>query len=135
MIDLDDLIAALRERAASDSPAHTLMNEAADALVSVRAERDAALARIAKLEEELEIGKHLALGNMQLERDRALNAEARIAEAAKLHRPVPHPIYAEHRAPNVCAHCRRTGRDMWQWPCPTAVALGLNELERKDSGT
>lgn len=32
MIDLDELIAALRERAASDSPAHTLMNEAADAL-------------------------------------------------------------------------------------------------------
>ena len=29
MIDLDELIAALRERAASDSPAHTLMNEAA----------------------------------------------------------------------------------------------------------
>ena len=42
MIDLDDLIAALRERAASDSPAHTLMNEAADALEAATREHDSA---------------------------------------------------------------------------------------------
>ena len=55
MIDLDELIAALRERAASDSPAHTLMDEAADALEAATPERDAAVAAIERVQETLSL--------------------------------------------------------------------------------
>ena len=98
MIDLDALIASLRERAQTDSPTHALMNQAADALVSVRAERDA--------------------------------AEARIAEAAKLHRRRDDLEYRWGGGP-VCDGCG--DEDGWasKWPCPTAVSLGLNEGDER----
>lgn len=88
----------------------------------VTAERDAALARIAELEEELEIGKHLALGNMQLERDRALEAEVRIAEAAKLHRGY---VNADGSRTEWCSACGN------RLPCDTRRALGLNEGDER----
>ena len=63
MIDLDDLIAALRERAVSDSPAHTLMNEAADALEAATGELDkVTLDRLQELAEERGYDKGFAAG-------------------------------------------------------------------------
>ena len=61
MIDLDELIAALRERAVSDSPAHTLMDEAADALGAATRERDdAAVAALERVRNVLELLRNYA---------------------------------------------------------------------------
>ena len=56
--------------------------------------------------------------------DRAVKSEARIAEAAKLHRPVEGihgRLVCSHR------HCVDDSQDQCAWPCETAIALGLNE--------
>ena len=55
---------------------------------------------------------------------RAEQAEARIAEAAKLHRSIRWAIGNETSV--ICVH------DETRWPCSTAVALGLNEGENDD---
>lgn len=145
------------------SEAAKIMQRVVDALVSVRAERDAALARIAELEAELEVamrphsecersGAEAGERIVDLEGDLA-RAEARIAEAAKLHRKA-HAVFSwatggvryEDPCPDCdgkagvhdcgcwadvdieyhCAECDGS-RERASWPCPTAVALGLNE--------
>ena len=57
-------------------------------------------------------------------RDERDAAHARIAKAAKLHRPVEgiHGLL-------VCSHrhCVDDSQDQCAWPCETAVALGMNE--------
>ena len=95
------------------------------------AERDAALARIAELEAEVvrvaekfvvEEGEAWRCKHEQYQR--AERAEARIAEAAKLHYEEDHE----------CVECSfESMPDVGfrgvsvPWPCPTAVSLGLNE--------
>ena len=60
---------------------------------------------------------------------RAVVAEARIAEAAKLHRRTSHRTISRETA-SVCEECTRVnGYGIVRWPCPTAVSLGLNEGE------
>lgn len=62
---------------------------------------------------------------------RAERAEARIAEAAKLHEP--DAVFKQ-----FCSECSDFGTDeypaglMVQFPCPTAIALGLNEGENEN---
>lgn len=53
-------------------------------------------------------------------------AEARIAEAAKLHQPEP---FHDEPTESFCKTCQRTSG---VWPCGTAIALGLNEGEHDD---
>ena len=101
MIDLDDLIAALRERAVSDSPAHTLMNEAADALEAATGELDkVTLDRLQELAEERGYDKGFAAGwksggrtadllapklrKAQAERDAAVAALERVRNVLEL---------------------------------------------------
>lgn len=133
MIDLDELIAEAREATAcgcADAPEiecgthgddHSKMVGAlADALESVRAERDAALEVMSN---------HKCGENVEAAYRRAVDAEARIAEAAKLHRPRKH-WKSDREHVFVCDECTRINRyGIAQWPCPTAVALGLNEGE------
>lgn len=95
-----------------------------DKLAEVEAERDAAL--------EL-MNQHKCGENVEAAYRRAVDAEARIAEAAKLHRPVE-----IEPSSTICGHCsfqlpngRYFGKII-EWPCPTAVALGLNEGENDD---
>ena len=111
MIDLDALIASLRERAQTDSPTHALMNQAADALVSVRAERDAAEARIETVQDKWRKDHREMLAKLD-------KAEACIAEAAKLHRGY---VNADGSRTEWCSACGN------RLPCDTRRALGLNE--------
>ena len=130
MIDLDELIAEARRRLASDP----LVMQIVDALVSVRAERDAALARIAELEKMLENYTR----EYPIECNKRVKAEARIAEAAKLHRNAgPSQGYDSRfrggygMLGDCCASCGSHGEYGVEWPCPTAVALGLNEGDER----
>jgi len=67
---------------------------------------------------------------VEAERDAAL---ARIAEAAKLHRPRKH-WNSDREYMFVCDECTRINRyGIARWPCPTAVSLGLNEGEHDES--
>lgn len=125
MTDIDDLIAEAREQAAylrgvsrdgSMPYSGELLGSLADALVSVRAERDAALARITDLEDSRDGTTIVKLAE----------AEARIAEAAKLHQPEP---FHDEPTESFCKTCQRTSG---VWPCGTAIALGLNEGEHDD---
>lgn len=140
-----------------------------DAATELRAERDAALARIAELEDSewatlvqpcethhglpydfehcethdrtFSIGgkcDHEGLSYVDyqdrqhmLQRARAVKAEARIeeleariAEAAKLHRP----ILASWMKGKRCDVCLNDEGWNETWPCPTAVSLGLNDF-------
>lgn len=63
------------------------------------------------------------LRKAQAERDAAL---ARIAEAAELHQPEVIGVHEGQGAEVWCPHCET------YWPCPTVVALGLNEGENDD---
>lgn len=168
MIDLDDLIEEARRLEGDYSDNHevvTHMSVLADALESVRAERDAALARIAELEKELALlqvpdgyPKRPSARAWAAITDRANTAEARIAEAAKLHQKYTYydledscpDTTDEHREEHhheasddigefycdqmptgdvCCDSCRDVNGDRMEWPCETAVALGLNEGE------
>ena len=82
------------------------------------AELDAALARIADLEQSLRIA---SLGR-RVDATLLHEYERRFAEAAKLHRREPGSRVG------WCSHCNDNDGP---WPCPTAVALGLNEGESK----
>lgn len=127
------------------------------------AERDAALARIAELEAEA-FKQRRKFENMahfsEQHPERAERAEARIAEAAKLHRKYTYydledscpDTTDEHREEHhheasddigefycdqmptgdvCCEACRDVNGDRMEWPCPTAVSLGLNEGENE----
>ena len=102
-----------------------------DALIK----RDAALARIADLEAELEVamrphsecersGAEAGERIVDLEGDLA-RVEARITEAAKLHQPEVIGVHEGQGAEVWCPHCET------YWPCQTAVALGLNEGDER----
>ena len=100
-----------------------IVRDLADALESVRAERDAALARIAELEKMLENYTR----EYSIECNKRVKAESRIAEAAKLHRPFEWSFgYGPVKSCRGCAD-RGVPQDKAEWPCPTAVALGLSE--------
>ena len=128
MIDLDEPIAEARRRLASDP----LVMQIVDALVSVRAERDAALARIAELEEKIGRAERMKAAHMRSSHETGKYNEellARIAEAAKLHRKGKH-WNSDREYVFVCDECTRINRyGIAHWPCPTAVSLGLNEGE------
>ena len=164
--EAEDLIAEARDQAAylrgvsrdgSMPYSGELLKSLADALESVRAERDAALARIA----ELEMTVTSASFEFHEQFERAEQAESRIAEAAKLHRKYTYyeledyclDTTDEHREEHhhessddigefycdqmptgdvCCANCRDVNGDRMEWPCPTAVSLGLNEGEGDD---
>jgi len=134
---------------------------------AIEAERDAALARIAELEAEIKtrtegVDEVLAGREASPEEWRLIGrletAEARIAEAAKLHRKYTYydledscpDTIDEHREEHhheasddigefycdqmptgdvCCGTCRDVNGDRVPWPCPTAVSLGLNEGE------
>ena len=71
--------------------------------------------------------------------ERVWQAEARIAEAAKLHRNAgPSQGYDSRfrggygMLGDCCATCGSHGEYGVEWPCPTAVALGLNEGDTDD---
>ena len=153
MIDLDELIADARHEESIQDKLGDGFSEGseerafyyehrdrykclADALEAVRAERDAALARIADLEAELEVamrphsecersGAEAGERIVDLEGDMA-RVEARIAEAAELHQPEVIGVHEGQGAEVWCPHCET------YWPCQTAVALGLNEGENDD---
>jgi len=128
-----------RNQWASGWGVESLAERLTDALEAAEAERDAALARIAELEAELEVamrphsecersGAEAGERIVDLEGDLA-GAEARIAEAAKLHYEEDHE----------CVECSfESMPDVGfrgvsvPWPCPTAVSLGLNEGEGDD---
>lgn len=124
---------------------------------AIEAERDAALARIAELEKMLENYTR----EYPIECNKRVKAEARIAEAAKLHRKYTYhdledscpDTTDEHREEHhheasddigefycdqmptgdvCCGTCRDVNGDRVPWPCPTAVSLGLNEGENDD---
>lgn len=153
---IDDLIARAELMLAENQwtsgwGVEALAEELCDALVSVRAERDAALARIAELEKSRDRWEELC-GKIASEK---YDLNARIAEAAKLHRKA-HAVFSwatggvryEDPCPDCdgkagvhdcgcwadvdieyhCAECDGSGERV-SWPCPTAVALGLNEGE------
>lgn len=145
-----------------------IVRDLADALESVCAERDAALARIAELEAELEVamrphsecersGAEAGERIVDLEGDMA-RVEARIAEAAKLHRKYTYyeledscpDTTDEHREEHhhesdeigefycdqmptgdvCCGTCRDVNGDRMDWPCDTIQALdGAPESE------
>lgn len=127
MIDLDKLIAEARSRAnlcsqdAREAMRDTgdIVTRLADALEYVRAERDAALARVEELEDSRDGTTIVKLAD----------AEARIAEAAKLHRNGgTSQGYTEDGygyIENCCETCGSFGEYGEEWPCETAVALGL----------
>lgn len=133
------------------------MSALADALEAATRERDAALARIAELEKMLENYTR----EYPIECNKRVKAEARIAEAAKLHRKYTYhdledscpDTTDEHREEHhheasddigefycdqmptgdvCCGTCRDVNGDRVPWPCPTAVSLGLNEGENDD---
>lgn len=91
-----------------------IIQRVVDALEAAEAERDAALTRIAELEKSYRIIERL----YKIERQERIAAEARIAEAAKLH-------HKDHTALGnpICNTCGTP------YPCPTRRRLGLNEGE------
>lgn len=115
---------------------------------SMKVERDAALDRIADLEEALSkecrdlasTTEHTAaaMGSLRLTMGEAMvkfgyeglrqklsRTEARITEAAKLHQ-----CFETHNGFQWCSGCS-SDEYPEDWPCPTAVALGLNEGEER----
>jgi len=176
----NDLIAEARRQAAylrgvsrdgSMPYSGELLESLVDALVSVRAERDAALARIAELEAKHPEGwstedrqaayEQAALrwgdsaddpgtadyaagaitgfilgAEWQKARETFISykaianeAEARIAEAAKLHRPDWSDWGIDHPEEGASCSC---GANYSYDECPTRIALGLNEGEKDD---
>lgn len=89
---------------------------------AIEAERDAALACIEELEKSLRIEALARRVNGTLLHE----YERRFAESAKLHRPEVIGVHEGHGEEVWCPHCEN------YWPCPTAVALGLNEGENDD---
>jgi hypothetical protein len=99
-------------------------------------------ARIAELEAELEVamrphsecersGAEAGERIVDLEGDLA-RVEARIAEAAKLHRPFEWSFgYGPVKSCRGCAD-RGVPQEKAEWPCADAIALGLNEGENDD---
>ena len=103
--------------------------ELIERLRQVGAERDAALARITELEEALRETNRLMGDSNDALIQKLRTAEARIAQAAELHRKRKH-WETDREDVFVCDDCTRINRyGIAQWPCPTAVSLGLNEGE------
>lgn len=154
----EDLIGEAESWVAHTKPSvvGAILRDMISALESVRAERDAALARIAELKEAMKRMKVQRRANGR----RAQQAESRIAEAAKLHRKYTYydledscpDTTDEHREEHhheasddigefycdqmptgdvCCDICRDVNGDRLEWPCSTAVSLGMNEGEEK----
>ena len=99
-----------------------------DVLMSVRVERDAALARIAEIEQSLRIEALAREVNGTLLHE----YERRFAESAKLHQPFEWSFgYGPVKSCSGCAD-RGVPQEKAEWPCPTAIALGLNEGENDE---
>ncbi|MFA5606633.1 MAG: hypothetical protein WDA07_05540 [Leucobacter sp.] len=102
------------KKAAAFDKAVALSERRQTLLEEAEAERDAALARTAELEEGLRLRHRQGVSQGRT----ILALESRIAEAAKLHRPTL-PGFG----PKSCVHDGRA------WPCPDSIALGLDEGE------
>ena len=85
---------------------------------AIEAERDAALARIAELEQQYRVMN----GLYRVEYNERAKAEACIAEAAKLHRGY---VNADGSRTEWCSACGN------RLPCDTRRALGLNEGDKR----
>ena len=133
MIDLDELITmgrVIARHSAVSLPEHAeCLDNLTDALATVRAERDAALARIAeaaKLHRKYAYYEH----------------EDSCPDTTDEHREEHHheasddigEFYCDQMPTGdvVCDICRDVNGDRMDWPCPTAVSLGLNEGENDD---
>lgn len=116
----------------------TALEDAVMRIAELEVERDRALEGVA----DQRRGIARRMGDIAALEVENLDLEARIAEATKLHRPhrdthkpdpsIIHPNWFCCGAmqlgaigPMDCNHCRT------EWPCPTAVALGLNKGESK----
>lgn len=131
--------------------------EAGEKIVDIECYLARAEAHIEELEGSLRLRHRHGVSQGQT----ILELEARIAEAAKLHRKYTYYEHEdscsdttdEHREEHhheasddigefycdqmptgdvCCDNCRDVNGDRVEWPCPTAVALGLNEGENDE---
>lgn len=107
--------------------ASKIMQRVVDALVSVRVERDAALTRVAEAAK-----LHRKYTYYELE-DSCLDASDEHREEHHHESDEIGEFYCDQMPTGdvCCDTCRDVNGDRMEWPCPTALALGLNEGENE----
>lgn len=104
-----------------------LVGKGVEERMTAEAERDAALARVEELEADMERCEGLKAAHMRSVHETVNHNEellARIAEAAKLHRPDWSDWGIDHPEEGASCSC---GANYSYDECPTRIALGLNE--------
>ena len=129
-----DLADALEAAAAHDAATEArierwmqLVGKGVEERMTAEAERDAALARVEELEADMERCEGLKAAHMRSVHETVKHNEellARIAEAAKLHRPDWSDWGIDHPEEGASCSC---GANYSYDECPTRIALGLNE--------